>query len=285
MPEDIEGLDTLFQICFEADGHWPIGEHKYLALLAGDRQRSLGHVAVMDDEIVGFSQLVPSTGGMWALELADHPMKRSAGVFDRLVGQAIGDAKQMGGKSIRMWVYQPGMASHLHAVGFAQERELHQLRIDLPVIEAGPLTELDVAPFGIGRDEDEWLAVNNRAFADHPENGAWTLELLADRMTQEWFDPEGFLVGRDEGAMVGFCWTKVHTDGSGEIYIIAVDPTAVGRGFGNRLVRAGLEHLHRDRGCEIGLLYVDAANVSALRLYEGLGFWVDHIDRSFILTL
>lgn len=285
MPEDIEGLDALFRVCFEADGHWPIGEHKYLALMAGDRTQSLSHVAVMDGEIVGFSQLVPSGEGMWALELADHPMKRSAGVFDGLVERAIHDARQMGGATVRMWVYQPGMAAHLHAFGFAQERELRQLRIDLPITEATHIAGLDVAPFEVDRDEDEWLGLNNRAFAGHPENGAWTHEVLADRIAQDWFDPAGFLVARVGDAMVGSCWTKVHADGSGEIYIIAVDPAVARRGWGTRLIQEGLRYLHQARGCQVGLLYVDAANQSALRLYERLGFWVDHIDRSFVLAL
>ena len=85
--------------------------------------------------------------------------------------------------------------------------------------------------------------------------------------------------------LVGFCWTKVHEGGVGEIYIIAADPAWQGRGLGKALVLEGLRHLSEQEGCTIGMLYVDAANRKALQLYERLGFWVDHIDRSFIRYL
>src|ERR1019366_3562065 len=44
-----------------------------------------------------------------------------------------------------------------------------------------------------GRDDEAWLDINNRAFAGHPEQSAWTLEDLHERTTAEWFDPEAFL--------------------------------------------------------------------------------------------
>ena len=99
---------------------------------------------------------------------------------------------------------------------------------------------------------------------------------------EPWFDPDGFLLHHDPatGRLAGFVWTKVHDDETprlGEIYVIAVDPDFGGRKLGRALTLAGLDWMHRNRGVDHGMLYVDAANEPAVRLYTSIGFTVDHI--------
>lgn len=158
--------------------------------------------------------------------------------------------------------------------GFSLTREVLQMRRPLPVDEPW---DLPVRPFVPGADDEAWLAVNNRAFDWHPDQGGWSAQDLQDRLAEPWVDLDGFLVHEcDERGLTGFCWTKVHADVEpplGEIYVIAADPDAHGQGLGRALVLAGLDHL-ADRGLGTAMLWVEASNLAALRLYRELGFTV-----------
>ena len=100
--------------------------------------------------------------------------------------------------------------------------------------------------------------------------------------TEAWFDPEGFLLHEADGQLVGFCWTKVHRTEPplGEIYVIGVDPRHRGEGLGPSFVLAGLDHL-ASTGIATAMLYVDAGNTPAVRLYERLDFTVHRRRRVY----
>jgi mycothiol synthase len=68
----------------------------------------------------------------------------------------------------------------------------------------------------------------------------------------------------------------------GEIFVIAVDPDFGGRGLGRALTEAGFDWLHRERGIDTGMLYVDAGNHAGVGLYTKLGMTRHHIDRAFL---
>jgi mycothiol synthase len=128
-----------------------------------------------------------------------------------------------------------------------------------------------VDAFRPGADDSAWVALNGLAFADHPEQGAWTLGDLHDRLAEPWFDPAGFFVARRDAEMVGFHWTKVHDDGTGEVYVVGVDPAERGGGLGRALTLIGLHHLMRTGRSRV-MLYVEASNRGAVHLYTSLGF-------------
>jgi mycothiol synthase len=200
----------------------------------------------------------------------------------QLLDAALAAIADEGGGLARLWVRagDPAVVAAAVEAGFAEERSLHQLRRPLPV---GEPWSIAVRPFVIGRDEDAWLAVNNRAFDWHPEQGGWTRADLESRFAEPWFDPAGFLLHEVDGELLGFCWTKEHRDvdpALGEIYVIAVDPSAGGRGLGRELTLAGLDHLHA-QGISLGMLYVDGSNSPALALYDRLGFDVHQTDTAW----
>jgi mycothiol synthase len=238
------------------------------------------------DHPVAYAQVSRGRTSSWALDLAIDPHHRydARSIAPELLGAALEVIAEEGGGHVHLWVHQP-TATHdeiARVVGLQRGRDLLQLRLPLPV--AGfDVPALDVRPFVVGRDEDAWLTVNNRAFDWHPEQGAWTLDELVAREAEAWFDPEGFLLHEQDGVLAGFVWTKVHADHDpplGEIYVIAVDPDFHGHGLGRALTLVGLDHLHR-AGLHHGMLYVDAGNEPAVKLYEHLGFTQDHVDRAY----
>lgn len=199
---------------------------------------------------------------------------------------ALSDIKASGGGPVRWFVSEPTERDEAAArrAGLSPERDLLRLERSLPV-DAG-IAPIRLRAFVPAQDERDWVDVNNRSFAAHPEQGGWTVADLTDRESEPWFDPEGFLLHHDEstGALAGFVWTKVHADASppvGEIYVIGVDPRFQGRGLGRTLTLAGLDWMHRVRGITEAMLYVDGANAPALAMYDRLGFRVANIDRAF----
>jgi len=64
--------------------------------------------------------------------------------------------------------------------------------------------------------------------------------------------------------------------------VIGVDPAFQGRKLGRDLTLLGLDWMHRERGVDVGMLYVDGTNVAAIAMYTKLGFTQHHTDRAFV---
>ena len=288
---DIAAVEELLEVAAQADEHNPLGEHQWLDLIDGGRKGFAGLVAWEPghDHPVGYAQVTRGEQ-TWALEFVVDPHHRDDTwtIGQDLVRTALDIIRDEGGGPVSLWVPKPSPASDgvATSAGLRHSRDLYQMRRPLPV---GEPYELETRPFEPGRDEHAWLEVNNRAFTSHPEQGGWDLDCLKRREAEPWFDPAGFLLHEQGGRLAGFVWTKVHADGPdhrhgphlGEIYVVAVDPDFQGQGLGRRLVLAGLD-LMAQRGVPTGMLYVDASNAGAVRLYEHLGFTVDHVDRSYV---
>jgi mycothiol synthase len=136
-----------------------------------------------------------------------------------------------------------------------------------------------VSAASAGFGPDEWVALNARAFASHPEQGAVTRADLDVLMAEPWFDADDLLLLRDGGELVGYCWLKVE-HGIGEFYVVGVSPDRQGRGLGRVLVRAGLARLSA-RGIRTASLYVEGDNEPALTLYRSFGFADHTIDVQY----
>ncbi len=291
---DRRSVEELLERATAALGHPPLSEAQLGALDSGAPGRR-GSVAVRlvrtsrgeRGRVIGFAQALrtPPDGHLALEVVADPAVGSETGLRAELAAAAAEEVAGQGGGLVRLWVPwgTPEDDSWAVSSGFEHERDLVQLRCRLPLPPDERRPAVATRAFRPGRDEAAWLRANNRAFAGHPEQGGWEVEVLLDRERQPWFDPEGFRVHEEDGAVAAWCWTKVHgraTPPMGEIYVIGVDPDYQGRGLGRALARAGLDWL-AGQGLEVGMLYVDATNQAAFDLYRSLGFVEDHADRAY----
>lgn len=292
-----------------ADGIAAVGEHVILRLKA---RRSMvdqiepvqadvwsEHFIVRDGggALVGYAHLDTEgsgTGGPLVAEFAVHPRHRRQGTGALLVEALLEraelpvDAGSQGddGSRLRIWSHgeHPGALRLAQRYGLGRVRELWRMGRELTGADlAEPVLPGDVTirAFRVGEDETPVVRVNRRAFSWHPEQGAMTEDDLRAKQRENWFDPAGFLVAVDSaGRTVGFHWTKVHPDGTGEVYVLGVDPDTHGQGLGTALTLAGLRHL-QDAGCAAVILYVEADNPAAIKVYRRLGFDHQSTDVQF----
>lgn len=313
----------------DADGVSPLSEHVLLHLRHGGDEPARNVLLWSDEDLAAYAHLDvtdPVEGP--SAELVVDPAHRGLGYGRRVVEELIAQTPDR--HRLRLWAHgeESGAAELARGMGFEQMRTLWQMRRSLlaalPRVEPPP--GVRIRTFRPGEDDEAWVALNNRAFAWHPEQGGWTVEDLHRRMAEPWFDPDGFFLAEREPAepgapprLVGFHWTKVHGgdadhthehahddetsphrhrhphghheepphsheshghEAIGEVYVVGVDPDEQGGGLGRTLTVVGLRHL-RGQGLGEAMLYVEADNEAAIRVYTGLGFTHWDTDRMF----
>ncbi|WP_173057697.1 mycothiol synthase [Phytohabitans houttuyneae] len=298
-PEEVREVLALAQAAGDTDGAYPLSEHVVLHLRHGGDAPAV-HLLARDHDgaLAGYAHLdtTDEVEGA-AAELVVHPLRRRRGLGRALVRAAMEVTDEVDPRGrLRLWAHgdHPSAGALALGLGFVRARVLLQMRRSLfaPLLEPRLPEGVALRPFRPGADDEAWVRVNARAFADHPDQGRWTLRDLRLRMAEPWFDPEGFLLAVDErdGRLLGFHWTKVHGDRGhhhehqhepiGEVYVLGVDPDAHGTGLGSALTTAGLRYL-RGLGLDQAMLYVDESNVRAVALYTRLGFARWSTDVSF----
>jgi mycothiol synthase len=266
------------------DGVSPLSEHVMLHLRYGGEPGARDLLASSHGEVAGYAHLDPAGPAEGPSgELVVHPAYRRQGLGLALARALVAEA---GPRPLRLWAHGDldAAARLAAAAGFERARALWQMRrslrpgLDEPRLAPG----ITVRTFVTGQDEEEWTGLNARAFARHPEQGTWTRADLELREREPWFDPDGFFLAVRDGRLVGFHWTKIHSEGEGigEVYVVGVDPAERGTGLGRALTLIGLRYL-RARGLPEVMLYVDESNGPAIKLYTSLGFSRWHTDVMF----
>jgi mycothiol synthase len=270
------------------DGVAPLSEHVLLHARYGGDAGARNLLLTAGPGLAGPGQAGPVLAGYGHLDPADqadpaegpaaemviHPDYRGRGFGLTLARALVAEAAP---HPLRVWAHGdlPAARALAARAGFAWIRSLWAMRRPL----ADPLPEPVFPPgvtlrtFRVGADEAAWLDLNRKAFASHPEQGAWTAEDLSLREREPWFDPDGFFLAERDGKLAGFHWTKIHGTPPqvGEVYVVGVDPAAQGGGLGRGLTLAGLHYL-RSQGLPEVMLYVDEDNTAAVRMYTALGF-------------
>ena len=289
--DDMSEVHELLGAVERADGIRPLSDHLWIDLRQGGRPGFAGLLAWQSGHHHAVAYCQVSRGNdSWSLDLIVHPHHRyeMATIGPQLLTEAVRIVAEEGGGHIHWWVFEPTETHTALArtFNFRPGRSMLQMRVDLPlppaIISAVPV--ITVRAFEVGKDDQNWLVVNNRAFLAHPEQGGWTREILQAREQEPWFDPDGFLLHEIDHQLVGFCWTKMHIDANpvlGEIYVVAVDPQHAGLGLGRALTVVGLQFLTKV-GAKVGMLFVDAENTRAVSMYNALGFTTHYVQRAFV---
>ncbi|HEX2902044.1 MAG TPA: mycothiol synthase [Jatrophihabitans sp.] len=259
-PAEVDAVRALVASAPGARDNPPISEDGMLGL-TGPGAHLLGRDA--SDQVQGYARLHEGEAELVATS-------------DELAAELLTALRELDPQT-RLWAHgAAAVAGHAaEAAGLVPVRTLLQLRAPLTGLDVlNPPAGISIRPFRPGRDDAAWLAVNQRAFEHHPEQGAWRQAELDQRLAADWFDPAGFFLAWQGDDLLGYHWTKVHAEFSpplGEVYVLGIAPLAQGLRLGTVLLNVGLRHLF-DLGLRSCLLYVEADNPAAVHLYRKAGF-------------
>ena len=276
--DDRDHIADLVRACTEHDGVSPLNESGWFGL-QGLTASHTHWIARDGKQVVGYAQ---ADAREHTVQLMVAPPARRQGIATTLAKAAWQLHPAM------WWSFGdcPGARELATQLGLREVRKLLKMSLPMPADQPHDAHLPEGLRLDHFRDDDldQLVAVNHAAFAHHPEQGAMTAADARNRMAQDWFDPAGLLVARDEaGTLVGFHWTKVaDEDGRprGEVYVLGVDPDFEGKGVGRALLDAGILHM-RELGVEAIDLYVEGANERVVHMYERAGFSVVSTDVGY----
>jgi mycothiol synthase len=279
-----EGVLALIKAAQDFDGTPPIAEHVLLHLRHGG-DKSDSHLVIEDNKkVIAYAHL--DTTDLVAgpsVEAVVHPQHRGKGLGALILKDAI----KICGDKTRIWSHGDLPAAKAIASSLKLERLWSNLLMSKSLSEIQlVISKYPIRTFIPGLDNHAFLALNNKVFADYPDQGGWSEDDLKVRLNESWFDDKGFFVAEDMGELIGFCWTKIHGahthshsggdddhghEALGEIYVLAVNPDYKGQGIGRDLTINGLNYL-KYQGLNNVMLYVGVENQPAFSLYKSLGF-------------
>ena len=279
-----ESILALIKAAHDFDGTPPIAEHVLLHLRHGGDKSDSHIVFEEDNQVIAYAHLdtTDQVAGP-SVEAVVHPSHRGKGLGALILNEAI----KVCGDKTRIWSHGDLPAAKSIAASLKLERLWSNLLMSKSLGEIQPVTsKYPIRTFIPDLDNQAFLSLNNKVFANYPDQGGWSEDDLRVRLNEAWFEQEGFFIAEDKGELIGFCWTKIHGahthshsgddddhghDALGEIYVLAVNPEYKGQGVGRDLTIIGLNYL-KYQGLNNVMLYVGVENKPAFNLYKSLGF-------------
>ena len=270
-------MNALVRAAERADRHQPLDEHRFLDAAVGGGHDFAGLLAWPSgsDHPVAYAKVIRGDR-RWELELVVDPQHRDEldDIGPTMLSAALDVVRDEGGGHVHLWVYKPTPAHDrmAAAVGLARGRDLWQLRRPLPV---GEPYALETRPFvvgqgrgGVARGQQPGLRLAPRAGRLDPRGPARPRGGAVVRSRRVPAPRTGRAAGRlllDQGAR------RPRPAARRDLR----DRRRPGRppagpGSGARPRRA--RPPGRQAGSGSGMLYVDADNEPANRLYADLGF-------------
>ena len=279
-----ESVLALIKAAHDFDGTPPIAEHVLLHLRHGGDKSDSHIVFEENNQVIAYAHLDATdlVAGP-SVEAVVHPNHRGKGLGSLILKEAI----KVCGDKTRIWSHGDLPAAKAIAASLKLERLWSNLLMSKSLGDIQPVTsKYPVRTFIPDLDNQAFLSLNNKVFANYPDQGGWSEGDLKVRVNESWFDDKGFFVAEDKGELIGFCWTKIHGahthshsggdddhghEALGEIYVLAVNPDYKGQGIGRDLTITGLNYL-KYQGLNNVMLYVGVENKPAFKLYKSLGF-------------
>ncbi len=274
----------MIKAAHDFDGTPPIAEHVLLHLRHGGDKSDSHIVLEEDNQVIAYAHLDATdlVAGP-SVEAVVHPNHRGKGLGTLILNEAI----KVCGDKTRIWSHGDLPAAKAIAASLKLERLWSNLLMSKSLGDIQPITsKYPIRTFMPDLDNQAFLSLNNKVFANYPDQGGWSEDDLKVRLNEGWFDEKGFFVAEAKGELIGFCWTKIHGahthshdggdddhghDELGEIYVLAVNPDYKGQGVGRDLTITGLNYL-KYQGLNNVMLYVGVENKPAFNLYKSLGF-------------
>jgi mycothiol synthase len=279
-----ESVLALIKAAHNFDGTPPIAEHVLLHLRHGGDKSDSHLVIEKNQRVVAYAHL--DTTDLVAgpsVEAVVHPQHRGKGLGTLILKEAI----KICGNKTRIWSHGDLPAAKAIAASLKLELLWSNLLMSKSIGDIQPVTsKYLIRTFIPDFDNQAFLELNNKVFANYPDQGGWSKGDLRIRLNESWFDNKGFFVAEDEGELIGFCWTKIHGahtnshsdvdddhghEALGEIYVLAVNPDYKRKEVGRGLTISGLNYL-KYQGLNNVMLYVGVENKPAFNLYKSLGF-------------
>lgn len=275
-----EQAKAVTEAATKVDGVAPFSE-QFLLGLEDPRLEHRHLVALIETRVVGLAGIEGDTA-----ELVVSPEHRRQGIGAELYAEL---RRQI--PDVQIWAHGnlPAAQALATSQGLTVVRELLVMGIEEPALTAAAeyetpegfsVADLAQSRVRLGTEmvENAWLAANNDAFSWHPEQGGWDLDRLTRAQEADWFRDTDVLFLWDERGvdpvLAGFHWTKWHIEEEpafGEVYVVGLAKDYRGRGLGGDILSLGLAHL-RSRGAGRVILYVEADNHAAVKVYQNSGF-------------
>ncbi len=209
-----------------------------------------------------------------------HPAFHRKKVGRELVKYASERGRQLGAKVAHMCVQEEDEFTKKFSIelGFSQARCFLEMEIDLtqPLLKRTS-EKLELEHFRAG-DVALLTTIQNLVFTgswgfcpNSPEEIRYYLRATESR----WQD---ILLIQDENKIVGYFWpytvleeARIGARKKWRVHMFGIDPESQGKGWGKKLLWAGLEYLKR-KGARAVELTVDQENIPAVGLYKSFGF-------------
>lgn len=268
------------------DGTPPVSDQALLAVSPGRR------VLIELDDAIGLI-------GEGEVDLVVRPAARGQGIARSLLRALLSSELAARSAELRAWAHgeNPAASALLTAAGFTPVRELLRLSLNpshlgQEVERSRPIPEgFEVIPFDPANSAhaDDWVRVNARAFASHPEQGAVTRTDFDALLHEPWFNAGDLRLAYSRlpdsaGGLAGFTWVKTVREGDStetELYVLGVDPRFAGIGLGAALLGETLRRMQRHEPDRV-TLYVDGDNTNAVNLYLRAGFEVEQRSVQYL---